>query len=229
MYQPDSVISFNVNGKNYFITANEGDARDYDGYSEEVRVKDLNLDYNNTSYFDSVNLTDMAKLEGLQKAHISNVDPSAPFLADIRELKQIGEVTALYAEASSADGNQSFLTNGQSGDTQFPYLSNMKPIATVGEFDPNTGYTLTGYPDGQAAWLENNETIRVAYQSESYATMGKETYPWEMSNGVSFTGSHIHTIDYDREAFANFLTNNLPASSMFKSSGKLFDLSLIHI
>ena len=116
-----------------------------------------------------------------------------------------------------------FLTNGQSGDTQFPYLSNMKPIATVGEFDPNTGYTLTGYPDGQAAWLEDNETIRVAYQSESYATMGKETYPWEMSNGVSFTGSHIHTIDYDREAFANFLSNNLPASSMFKSSGKLFD------
>ena len=222
MYQPDSVVSYNVKGKNYFITANEGDARDYDGYSEETRVKDLDLDYNNTAYFPTISLTDMAKLEGLKKAHISNVDPSASFLADIRELKQIGEVTALYAEASAADGNQSFLINGQSGDTQFPYLSNMKAIATVGEFDPNTGYTLTGYPDGQAAWLEDNETIRVAYQSESYATMGKETYPWEMSNGVSFTGSHIHTIDYDRAAFADFLSNNLPASSMFKSSGKLF-------
>ena len=223
MYQPDSVVSYEVNGKNYFITANEGDARDYDGYSEEKRVKDLKLDYNNTAYFPTVNLTDMAMLEGLRKAHISNVDPSASFLADIRELKQIGEVTALYAEASSADGNQSFLTNGQSGDTQFPYLSNMKAIATVGEFDPQTGYTLTGYPDGQAAWLADNDTIRVAYQSESYATMGKETYPWEMSNGVSFTGSHIHTIDYDRAAFADFLSNNHPASSMFKASGKLFD------
>jgi len=223
MYQPDSVVSYAVDGKNYFITANEGDARDYDGYSEEERVKDLVLDYNNTAYFPSVSLSDMAKLEGLKKAHISNVDPSASFLSDIRELKQIGEVTALYAEASAADGNQSFLTNGQSGDTQFPYLSNMKAIATVGEFDPKTGYTLTGYPDGQAAWLEDNETIRVAYQSESYATMSKETYPWEMSNGVSFTGSHIHTIDYDRTAFADFLSNNLPAGSMFKASGKLFD------
>ena len=76
------------------MTANEGDARDYDGYSEEKRVKDLKLDYNNTAYFPTVNLADMAKLAGLRKAHISNVDPSASFLADIRELKQIGEVTA---------------------------------------------------------------------------------------------------------------------------------------
>ncbi len=222
MYQPDSVVSFNLNGKNYFITANEGDARDYGGYSEEVRVKDLNLDYNNTNQLPSVSLTDMAKLEGLKKAHISNVDPSASFLSDIRDLKSIGEVTALIPEASTAEGNASLLMDGQSGDTQFPYLSNMKALATVGEFDPQTGYTLTGYPDGQAAWLEDNSTIRVAYQSESYATMGKETYPWEMSSGVTFTGSHIHTIDYDRSAFADFLKNNDPASSMFKSSGKLF-------
>jgi 2',3'-cyclic-nucleotide 2'-phosphodiesterase (5'-nucleotidase family) len=222
MYQPDSVVSYNVNGKNYFVTANEGDSRDYTGYSEEVRVKDLNLSYNNTTQFPSISLTDMAKLEGLKKAHISNVDPSASFLSDIRELKSIGEVTALIPEASTAEGNASLLMNGQSGDTQFPFLSNMKALATVGEFDPKTGYTLTGYPDGQAAWLEDNSTIRVAYQSESYATMGKETYPWEMSSGVSFTGSHIHTIDYDRSAFADFLKNNDPASSMFKSSGKLF-------
>ena len=33
-----------VNGTGYIISANEGDARDYDGYSEEDRVKDLTLD-----------------------------------------------------------------------------------------------------------------------------------------------------------------------------------------
>ena len=44
MYQPDGIASYMRNGVNYLITANEGDARDYDGYSEVVRVKDLKLD-----------------------------------------------------------------------------------------------------------------------------------------------------------------------------------------
>jgi Ca2+-binding RTX toxin-like protein len=44
MYQPDAIASFTVNGQTYLITANEGDARDYDGFSEEERVSDLDLD-----------------------------------------------------------------------------------------------------------------------------------------------------------------------------------------
>ena len=44
MYQPDAISSFEVDGKTYYITANEGDARDYDGFSEETRVEDLTLD-----------------------------------------------------------------------------------------------------------------------------------------------------------------------------------------
>lgn len=44
MYQPDSMSSYSVGGKTFYMTANEGDARDYDGYSEEERVKDLTLD-----------------------------------------------------------------------------------------------------------------------------------------------------------------------------------------
>ncbi|HPE58401.1 MAG TPA: choice-of-anchor I family protein, partial [Bacteroidales bacterium] len=44
MYLPDAVDSYSVNGNTYYVTVNEGDARDYDGYSEEARVKDLNLD-----------------------------------------------------------------------------------------------------------------------------------------------------------------------------------------
>ncbi|MEA5503120.1 choice-of-anchor I family protein [Halotia wernerae UHCC 0503] len=38
MYQPDAIASYTVNGKTYIVTANEGDTRDYDGFSEEVRV-----------------------------------------------------------------------------------------------------------------------------------------------------------------------------------------------
>jgi hypothetical protein len=39
-YHPDAIQYFSVGGSGYLITANEGDARDYDGYSEEARVKD---------------------------------------------------------------------------------------------------------------------------------------------------------------------------------------------
>lgn len=45
LYQPDAITSYEVNGETYIITANEGDARDYDGYSEEARVADLFLDW----------------------------------------------------------------------------------------------------------------------------------------------------------------------------------------
>ncbi len=40
MYQPDAIAAFEVDGHTYIVSANEGDARDYDGYSEEVRVGD---------------------------------------------------------------------------------------------------------------------------------------------------------------------------------------------
>lgn len=43
MYQPDAIASFNYYGETFIVTANEGDARDYDGFSEEVRVEDLTL------------------------------------------------------------------------------------------------------------------------------------------------------------------------------------------
>lgn len=133
----------------------------------------------------------------------------------------IGEVSAVIAEASTAD-EPSELTDGQSGDTDFPYMTNLKALATVGEIDPANGLALTGYPDGNAAWLADNDTVRVVYQSESYANYKAETYGWAMNSGVKFTGSHIHTIDYDRAKFAEYLSNSSKANTMFKASGKLF-------
>ncbi len=44
MYMPDAISSYNFKGRTFIVTANEGDSRDYDGYSEELRVKDLELD-----------------------------------------------------------------------------------------------------------------------------------------------------------------------------------------
>lgn len=38
MYQPDAIAQFTVNGQTYYVTVNEGDARDWPGFAEEVRV-----------------------------------------------------------------------------------------------------------------------------------------------------------------------------------------------
>lgn len=40
MYMPDAIASYEVNGTTYIVTANEGDAREYDNLEEEVRVGD---------------------------------------------------------------------------------------------------------------------------------------------------------------------------------------------
>lgn len=44
MYQPDAIAVFSHEDKYYLITANEGDARDYPGFSELARIADLTLD-----------------------------------------------------------------------------------------------------------------------------------------------------------------------------------------
>lgn len=84
-------------------------------------------------------------------------------------MANIGETTALIPQGGASYAPE-HLQDGGSGDTNFPY-GNFKALGTVGEIDPSNGHVLTGYPDGQAAWLLDNDTVRVAYQSESYATL----------------------------------------------------------
>ncbi len=38
LFMPDAIAAFQVRGREYFITANEGDARDWPGFADEVRV-----------------------------------------------------------------------------------------------------------------------------------------------------------------------------------------------
>lgn len=44
IYTPDAIAAFTVDGEQYLITANEGDSRDYKGFSEENRCAKLDLD-----------------------------------------------------------------------------------------------------------------------------------------------------------------------------------------
>ncbi|MEM8484807.1 MAG: choice-of-anchor I family protein [Bacteroidota bacterium] len=44
IYHPDAIDYYTTGGNGFIISANEGDSRDYDGYSEEERIGDLMLD-----------------------------------------------------------------------------------------------------------------------------------------------------------------------------------------
>ncbi|WP_199328239.1 choice-of-anchor I family protein [Cylindrospermum sp. FACHB-282] len=64
MYMPDAIASFTANGHTYYLTANEGDAR-----NEEARVKDLNLD---PTIFP--NATTLQQDANLGRLTVSNID-----------------------------------------------------------------------------------------------------------------------------------------------------------
>ncbi|MDX2140326.1 MAG: choice-of-anchor I family protein [Chloroflexota bacterium] len=64
MYQPDGIATFTVGDVTYAITANEGDTRDYEGFSEEAEVSELTLD--ETAFPDAANLQLEANLGKLE-------------------------------------------------------------------------------------------------------------------------------------------------------------------
>ena len=56
MYMPDAIASYVVGGQSYIISANEGDARDYEGFAEEIRVSDEALKLNPSLFSNIPNL-----------------------------------------------------------------------------------------------------------------------------------------------------------------------------
>ncbi|NDJ16381.1 bifunctional metallophosphatase/5'-nucleotidase [Myxacorys almedinensis A] len=62
LYQPDAISNFTVNGTTYLITANEGDARDYTGFSEEVRIGDSSYALDPTVFPNAADLKQNANL-----------------------------------------------------------------------------------------------------------------------------------------------------------------------
>jgi DNA-binding beta-propeller fold protein YncE len=108
MYQPDAIASYQVDGMTYLLTANEGDARDYDGFSEEFRIKDLSLDH---SVFSATLQLD----ENLGRLRVTDQLGNTDLDADFEELYAYG---ARSFSIWSASGNLVF----DSGD-DFEHLS----------------------------------------------------------------------------------------------------------
>ena len=65
LLQPDGIDTYDYNGETYLLIANEGDSLDYEGYSEEKRVKklkdDIQLDARYYQGYTQAELDDMVK------------------------------------------------------------------------------------------------------------------------------------------------------------------------
>ena len=111
MYQPDGIASYRYHGKTFLVTANEGDSRDYDTFSEEARVEGLPLDF--TVFPNQRDLKDEKKLGRLQVTRM-NGDTDGDF--DFDELYAFG---ARSFSIWTGDGQQVY----DSGDDFEQYIA----------------------------------------------------------------------------------------------------------
>lgn len=87
MYMPDAIASFVSGGNTFFITANEGDSRDYTGFSEEIRVGAAGYVLDATVFPNAANLKLNANLGRLQ---LSNATGNTDLDADFEEIHALG-------------------------------------------------------------------------------------------------------------------------------------------
>ena len=156
MYQPDAIANYRSNGNRYVLTANEGDARDYDGYSEEVRVRDLTLD---ASVFTDSTLQDNENLGRLKTTTATGPDTA-------------GVSSTIYSYGArsfsiySATGTQVY----DSGDEFEQILSVLEPDNFNSTDDENGSFDNRS--DDKGPEPEGIVTGRV--EGRSYAFIGLE-------------------------------------------------------
>lgn len=132
MYQPDAISSYGFNGKTYYITANEGDSRDYDGFSEEFRIADLTLDTN--AFPNAAELQEDANLGRLNVtstlgfgSSCAPSDPANVTLVDGEYDKSYVENNCVYTELY-AYGARSFSIWSEAGERVFDSGSEFERI-----------------------------------------------------------------------------------------------------
>lgn len=143
-YQPDAIDYFDLNGSGYIITANEGDARDYDGYSEEVRGDDLILDP--TAYEDA---DELQKDENLGRLKVTTANG---------DTDNDGDIDQIYGY-----GGRSFSIWNTSGELVYD-SGNELSLRTYNEFGsyPEDRSDDKGTePEAVTTFVENNTTYAI--------------------------------------------------------------------
>lgn len=78
--QPDAIGTYSRDGQQYIVTANEGDSRDYDSFSEEVEVSELRLD---PEAFDFDDVEGVDSVEELQQPENLGAKNTTTTLGDV--------------------------------------------------------------------------------------------------------------------------------------------------
>lgn len=160
-FQPDAIDSFVMQDDVYIVSANEGDARDYDGYSEESRVKDLTLD---PIRFPNAEMLQADELLGRKNITLTAGDFDGD--GDFDELFSYG---ARSMSVWAADGT---LVADLGADIE-RYVAAIMPDAHNQQFDDDDGvYAFDSRSDNKGAEPEGVVTGMV--DGRQYAFLGLE-------------------------------------------------------
>src|SRR6185503_7711029 len=85
MYMPDSIAAYTFQGQTYLVMSNEGDALDWPGFREDVRVSTLTLDP--TAF---PNAAELKQTNNLGRLAVSKVDGDIDGDGDFDELYAYG-------------------------------------------------------------------------------------------------------------------------------------------
>lgn len=167
-YMPDGIDAYEHGRSTYLVTANEGDARDYDCYSEEERIGDLDLDP--TVFPNAAELQEDQNLGRLQTS-------LAYYRTDLgRDGDEYNDVTAPATELFSY-GARSFSIFDAAGDLVFDSGDDFEQI-TAGlipdEFNSNNDEngSFDARSDDKGPEPEGIEVAHV--YSKTYAFIGLE-------------------------------------------------------
>ena len=158
MYQPDSIASYQVRGQTFLVTANEGDSRDYDGFSEEERVKDLTLDP--TAFPDAATLQEN---ENLGRLKTTNVNGDTD---DDGDFDQIFSYGTRSFSIWTADGDLVF----DSGDDIAQITASALPDDFNSNNDENDSFDARSDDKG----TEPEAVVLAKIRGQTYAFIGLE-------------------------------------------------------
>lgn len=135
MHQPDAIALYSIEGKNYILTPNEGDARDYAGFSEEVRVKDI---VENPEADITLNAE---HYEGFTQSELDKMVQNGLFNDD-----QLGRLKVTAANGQNEDGNYETLYSYGARSFSVYETENFEQLYDSGnEFEKITATALTDH------------------------------------------------------------------------------------
>jgi len=210
MHQPDAIACYRVNGKTYIVTANEGDARDYDGFSEDARVKDLDLDPAAFPY-----AADLQKNEVLGRLKTTTATGDADGDGDFDKIYAYGGRSFSIYEYASGALTQVF----DSGDQFERLAAEYEPDffnQDEGEFDARSD-DKGGEPEALALGEIGGRWFAFIGEERQSAILGYDITDPEEPEFVQYLSAETHAGSVDEGAAGNVSPEGLvfiPSAAM---------------